>query len=77
MDYTAIPLCVDLDGTLMAPSIRLERVLRALRRPPMRLLHAAGRGEADGVGWRGLADIAMVDVTSLPMRVELLECLED
>ena len=68
-----LPLCVDLDGTLVATDTLWESALALLRTQPLRALQlpvwlASGRAALK----RALAQAAPIDVASLPYRPEVL-----
>ncbi len=70
---TALPLCIDLDGTLVATDTLWESTLALLRTQPLRALLlpvwlASGRAALK----RELAQAAPIDVAALPYRTELL-----
>ncbi len=69
----ALPLCVDLDGTLVATDTLWESALALLRSQPLRALAlpfwlAAGLATLK----RRLAEAAPIDVAALPYRAEVL-----
>jgi 4-hydroxybenzoate polyprenyltransferase len=71
--FASLPLCVDLDGTLVATDTLWESALALLRTQPLRALQlprwlAGGRAALK----RALAEAAPIDVASLPYRTELL-----
>ena len=68
-----LPLCVDLDGTLVATDTLWESALSLLRAQPLRALLlpvwlARGRAALK----RALAEAAPIDVASLPYRAEVM-----
>ncbi len=68
------PLCVDLDGTLVATDTIAESLLRVLRSAPWKLFGLAAALAAGGRPKlkRQLAEIAPVDPTALPYRDEVI-----
>ena len=69
----ALPLCIDLDGTLVATDTLWESALALLRTRPLRALALPlwlARGRP--VLKRRLAEAAPIDVASLPYRSEVL-----
>jgi 4-hydroxybenzoate polyprenyltransferase len=73
----ALPLCVDLDGTLVATDTLWESFLGCMRRHPLELLRipawlARGRPALK----RGLARAAGLQPGSLPFRAEVVEYLK-
>lgn len=78
MPDTAIPLCVDLDGTLTPVDTLHESLLSLLRHSPralLRLPSALSRGKASFK--RTVAEHIRVDVSHLPLREELVEWLRE
>ena len=70
---TAVPLCVDLDGTLVRTNTLIEAVLLVIRRRPLvlpRMLWWARRGQ--GHLWHRLAAIGVPDARSLPYAPEVV-----
>ncbi|HEY8119758.1 MAG TPA: UbiA family prenyltransferase [Myxococcota bacterium] len=70
---SALPLCVDLDGTLVATDTLWESALALLRTRPLRALAlplwlAGGRAALK----RALAEAAPIDVAALPYRADVL-----
>ncbi len=77
-ESTDLPLCVDLDGTLIKTDLLLESAISAVRRNPFLLLVLpiwilAGRA----VLKRKLALRSQIDVALLPYREELLSLLHE
>src|SRR5438270_7880836 len=73
---TGVPLCVDLDGTLIATNLLLEAVLSALRRNPFVVFLLPfwfWRGQA--YLWGRVGPSATIDVKTLPYRPEVLRVL--
>ncbi len=73
---TAVPLCIDLDGTLTPVDTLHESLLNLVRRAPVflaRLPFLLPRGKA----WfkQAVAARAQIDIASLPLRPDLLEWL--
>jgi 4-hydroxybenzoate polyprenyltransferase len=73
----AVPLVVELEGTLLATNLLIESLFLLAKRSPLRLLLvpfwlAKGRRHLE----QRLARAAMPDVTTLPYRPELLAHLE-
>jgi 4-hydroxybenzoate polyprenyltransferase len=76
MSDAAIPLCVDLDGTLTPIDTLHESILSLRARAPTALLRLPvwlSRGKANFK--RQVASHASIDITRLPFRPELLEWL--
>ena len=76
MQDREIPLCVDLDGTLVRSDVLIEAALQLLRRNPLYLLRFPLwllRGKAHLK--REIARRAELDVGSLPYELRLLESL--
>jgi 4-hydroxybenzoate polyprenyltransferase len=72
-EHAALPLCVDLDGTLVATDTLWESALALLRTQPLRALAlplwlARGRPALK----RALAAAAPLEVATLPLRAEVL-----
>jgi 4-hydroxybenzoate polyprenyltransferase len=77
MTSNDIPLCVDLDGTLVASDTLHESLLELVRRQPLALLQVPGwilKGKAKFK--QEVASRISLDVTSLPYRQDLLEWLK-
>ncbi|HEY0179043.1 MAG TPA: UbiA family prenyltransferase [Dokdonella sp.] len=76
VDDRDVPLCVDLDGTLLRSDVLVESALCLLRRNPLYALRFAGwllRGKANLK--RQIAARAALDVTLLPYEARVLEWL--
>ncbi len=72
------PLCVDLDGTLIASDMLWETMVRAMRERPTNLLRCGAwlcRGRAFLKA--RLAEQAKIDPATLPYRADVLEFLRD
>lgn len=72
-----IPLCVDLDGTLLKTDLLWEGVLALLRHRPLQLfslMAALVHGRAAIKTW--LAEHAAIDATTVPFRTELVVWLK-
>jgi len=71
-----VPLCIDLDGTLIRSDLLLESALSLLRRNPLYVFRFAGwllRGKAHLK--REIAERAAIDVSLLPYETRLLDWL--
>jgi 4-hydroxybenzoate polyprenyltransferase len=71
-----VPLCIDLDGTLIRSDLLLESALNLLRRNPLYIFRFAGwllRGKAHLK--REIAERAAIDVGLLPYETRLVEWL--
>jgi len=71
-----VPLCVDLDGTLVCSNTMIEEISIAARKKPFHLLRAClklfwGRAEFK----QSLASLRLLDVSNLPYRQSLLELI--
>jgi hypothetical protein len=71
-----IPLCVDLDGSLIRSDSLVEGFLRAIQRHPLACLRACllllhSRAQFK----RRIAELAAIDVRLLPYRFDLLALL--
>lgn len=78
MQQQDIPLCVDLDGTLLRSDLLVESALSSLRRNPLdalRLITRLGRGRAPLK--RYLASRASIDVSLLPYDARVLAWLRE
>lgn len=78
MQDSAIPLCVDLDGTLIRSDLLIESALNLIRQNPLYLFRFAGwllRGKAHLK--HEIAARASIDVASLPYELRLLAWLRD
>ncbi|SHH18025.1 UbiA family prenyltransferase [Ferrimonas marina] len=77
-DETPIPLCVDLDGTLVKSDLLFEQLVRLIRKSPLSvftlLFIVLRRGIANGKRW--LAEHVQVDISTLPYHAPLLAYLE-
>ncbi|WP_233809287.1 UbiA family prenyltransferase [Paraburkholderia sp. HP33-1] len=78
MNYPAVPLCVDLDGTLIHGDLMVETCVALLRKNPLYilllpwwLLHGKAHLKAQ------LANRVLLNHTALPFRRELLQWLAD
>ena len=77
-DAAAPPLCVDLDGTLVATDTLHEALLAVLKRDPLGLLKALpALGEGKAAFKRRVTDLVRIDAGSLPYRPEVLAFLEE
>jgi len=73
-----LPLCVDLDGTLIRSDLLVESALGLLRRNPLYLLHFAGwllRGKAHLK--REIAHRTSIDVATLPYEPRVVDWLRN
>lgn len=73
---TSIPLCIDLDGTLLMTDLLWEETLALIKKNPRALLSIplwllAGRAQLK----RRIAQASQLDVTALPYRSEVLELI--
>jgi 4-hydroxybenzoate polyprenyltransferase/phosphoserine phosphatase len=77
-DSAAVPLCVDLDGTLVATDTLHEALLAAVRRKPALLFRLPFWLALGKAGFkRRLTAQAELDCTLLPYRAEVLEWLRE
>ena len=71
-----VPLCVDLDGTLVRTNTFVECVISSMLRKPLRTARILVRCGFDHAGaWAALEEGWQVDVSRLPYRTEVLEFL--
>jgi 4-hydroxybenzoate polyprenyltransferase len=76
VDETSVPLCVDLDGTLVKSDTLLDTVVVLARQSPGALLHFPGWiGKGKAVFKREVSSLAAIDVVHLPYNQPLLEYL--
>jgi 4-hydroxybenzoate polyprenyltransferase len=77
MNDTAIPLCLDLDGTLTPVDTLHEGLLNLARTSPLSILALPGWLSQGKAGFkRKISAHVNIDVPSLPFRPELLEWLK-
>lgn len=74
----AVPLCVDLDGTLLNSDLLLESAFSQLKRRPLALVHwprwlAAGKARLKAE----LAALAALDVETLPYNLGFVQFLRE
>jgi len=75
-EVSAVPLCVDLDGTLVKSDTLLDTVVVLARQSPGALLHFPGWiSEGKAVFKREVSSLAAIDVVHLPYNQPLLEYL--
>src|SRR5690606_7305916 len=73
-----VPLCVDLDGTLIHSDLTVESILALLRRNPLYLfLLPLWLGGGLAAFKREVARRVMIDVTRLPYDARVLEWLRE
>src|SRR5690242_6725111 len=75
-DMSAVPLCVDLDGTLLRTDLLHEQLLALVSQRPLALLSLPGwlcRGRA--AFKHRLAELVSLDLDILPLNEPLLEYL--
>ncbi|MFW5682618.1 MAG: haloacid dehalogenase-like hydrolase, partial [Phycisphaeraceae bacterium] len=73
-----MPLCVDMDGTLVRTDLLWESVAQAARRRPLGLAAAATRLFAGRAAFkRAVADVAMPGADALPYREELITRIKE
>src|ERR1700722_17148842 len=76
MNDSAIPLCIDFDGTLTSTSLRLEQMLQLAKQSPGRLMPLLRMGVGHAGFRRELAGCSNIDLATLPLRPDLLAWLE-
>lgn len=75
---TSIPLCIDLDGTLLNSDLLLESALAQIKQAPLSVIHwprwlAQGKAPLKAQ----IADQVELDIETLPYNTELLAYLRD